>query len=136
MIMNNQKGFNLMELIVVVAIIGIIATVAIPSYEKNVTKSARSEGTTALLDIMRAQENFFANDFTYTTNLTDMSYSDPQVTESGRYSIRASVCEVGIALTTCIKLTASAQNGQADDGDLTLDSLGNRTHNGDAGWLK
>ncbi len=133
--MKNQQGFNLIELMVVVTIIGIIASVAIPSYQKNVQKSARSSGMTSLLDVMRAQENFFANDFTYSSNLTDLNYSNPLITNDRRYSISAATCD-GSALTQCVLLTATAIREQVGDGNLTLDSLGNRTHNGRTGWLQ
>lgn len=138
--MNKQNGFNLIELLVVVTIIGIIASVAVPAYQSNVTKSARGEGMTETLDIMRAQENFFANNFTYTTNLTQLNYNNPHVTTSGRYQVSASQCTDNdgniMALTQCILLTATAIGGQVDDGNLTLDSQGNRTHRNNNTWIK
>lgn len=130
-----QKGFNLIELMVVVTIIGILATVAVPAYNQNIRESSRGDGMTALLDIMRAQENFFANEFTYTTNLTQLNFNAVQDSSSGKYKITAGTCG-GDPLTQCVRLTATAQQGQAIDGNLTLDSRGNRTHNGNTGWPK
>lgn len=133
--MNKQGGFNLIELMAVIAIIGIIASIAVPSYQKSVMKSARGEGMTETLDMMRSQENFFANNFTYSTDLTDLNYSDPHISANGKYQISASKC-AGLDLTQCVLLTATAVNGQVDDGDLTLDSQGNRTHGTGTSWVK
>ncbi|MFT7109703.1 MAG: type IV pilus assembly protein PilE [Psychrobacter glaciei] len=133
--MRIQKGFSLIELMVVVAIIGILASIAVPSYNRSVAKSARGEGMTEILDIMRAQENFFANAFTYTTDLTDLNFVSPHITSNGRYSIAASAC-AGLALTQCVQLTATPLAGQVIDGNLILDSRGTRSHNGNAGWIR
>jgi type IV pilus assembly protein PilE len=119
----------------VVAIIGILASIAVPSYNRSVAKSARGEGMTEILDIMRAQENFFANAFTYTTDLTDLNFVSPHITSNGRYSIAASAC-AGLALTQCVQLTATPLAGQVIDGNLILDSRGTRSHNGNAGWIR
>lgn len=130
-----QKGFNFIESMVVVTIIGILASVAVPAYQDNVRRSARGDGMTALLDIMRAQENFFANEFTYTTDLTELNYNAAQLSGAGKYKITAAKCGSD-DLKTCVRLTATAQAGQVADGNLTLDSRGNRTHNGNNGWPK
>lgn len=130
-----QTGFSLIELMIVVVIIGIIASIAVPTYQNNVLRSSRGDGMTALLDIMRAQENFFANEYTYTTNLTQLNYNAAQASSSGKYIITARQCG-NDSLEVCVMLVATAQGGQAIDGNLTLDSRGNRTHNGAVGWPK
>lgn len=137
--MNQQfvksKGVTLIELMIVVVILSILAAFAVPSYQAFVLEGKRTEGTAELLRIMDMQERFYTNQFPprYTTDLTELGYgADPVVTESGYYSISAAACGAGI--TSCVALTADAQAEVADDGDLTLDSMGNRTRAGAAGW--
>ncbi|MGK0445339.1 MAG: type IV pilus assembly protein PilE [Bermanella sp.] len=130
------KGFSLIELMVVISIIGILASIGYPAYQSNVMRASRGDGMTALMDIMRAQENFFANEFTYTDDLNDLNYGSSYTTSSGKYIITASTCANDVPLTQCIRLTATAQQGQVDDGNLTLDSQGNKTHGTKNTWPK
>ncbi|MFY0700777.1 MAG: prepilin-type N-terminal cleavage/methylation domain-containing protein [Bermanella sp.] len=130
------KGFSLIELMVVVTIIGILASIGYPAYQDNVIRASRGDGMAALLDIMRAQENFFANEFTYTEDLSDLNYDASHKTASGKYVITASECASDIPLTQCIRLIATAQAGQAQDGNLTFDSQGNKTHGSKNSWPK
>lgn len=141
-----QTGFTLMELMIVVAIVGILAAVAYPAYQDQAMKTRRSEGTSELTRIMDMQERFYANQFppTYTADLsTDLGLTDADgadngdeniTTESGNYLISAAGCGGGIA--SCVILTATAVVGEAqeDDGNLTLNSLGAPTRAGNAGW--
>lgn len=65
------RGFTLIELVITVAILALIAAIAIPSYRQYVLRSHRVEATTALMAIAAAQEKFYLQNDTYTTNLTD-----------------------------------------------------------------
>ena len=55
------RGFTVIELMVVVAIVGILAAIAVPSYQEYMLKSRRADGTAALLKLQLAQEKFRAN---------------------------------------------------------------------------
>lgn len=63
--MKDQKGFTLVELMIVVAIVGILASIAIPSYQDSVIKSRRTDATGALLIMANKMERFFTENNTY-----------------------------------------------------------------------
>lgn len=63
--MKLQKGFTLIELMVVVVIIGILASVAIPAYQDYVTRGKLSSGFTALSDWSLRMEQYYQDNRTY-----------------------------------------------------------------------
>ena len=76
--MKTQRGFTLVELMIVVVVIGILASIGIPSYNDYVTRGKLVEGTSALSDGRVKMEQFFQDNRTYaggtcpaaTTNFT------------------------------------------------------------------
>ncbi len=65
--LKRESGFSLIELMIVVAIIGILAGIAYPSYTEFVTKSKRGDAKAALLDAQLQQEKYRTNNTTYGT---------------------------------------------------------------------
>lgn len=61
--MKHQKGFTLIELMITVAIVGILAAVAYPSYQQHILKTRRAEAKACLSELAQFMERF------YTTNL-------------------------------------------------------------------
>ena len=71
--MRNRKGFTLIELMIVVAIIGILAAIAIPQFASYRQRAQDSAAKSALKNLATAQENYYAEYNTYTAargNLT------------------------------------------------------------------
>ena len=85
----SEKGFTLIELMIAVAILGIIASIAIPNYFEHVKRTARTEGITALLDAANKQEQYFVDNREYTTSLGDLGVAER--TENNFYKLKVSV---------------------------------------------
>ena len=123
-----QKGFNLLELLAVLAIMGILAAIVLPGFSDYMRDARRNDGITFLLEIMHRQERYFTEELTYTTDLTDLGYATAAaiVSENTFYNVTASLC-AGIVLARCVLLTATPVGVQTGDVTLTLDSRGQRT---------
>lgn len=130
-----QKGFNLIELMIVVAIVGILASIGYPLYKDQVDSTRRTDGKTKLLEVLKAQERFYSANNAYVTTLTSIGYPVATVpSDEGFYGITAAQCAGPIALTQCIDLSAAPTAGgpqTSDDcGTLSIDSRGNKRKTG------
>lgn len=127
-------GFNLIELLITVAILGILTALALPSYQASVLRSGRAEAKSVLLQVAANQERFFSANNTYSTNADPLS--NPVVvtvtSETGLYQVAVAACGAG-AITTCFVATATPQNNQANDAcaTLTFSNTGVRGATGD-----
>jgi type IV pilus assembly protein PilA len=73
--MRNAEGFTLVELMVVVAIIGILATLAVPQYKKFQAKSRQSEARLSLGGAYTIEQSFAAENASYTLCLGQAGYN-------------------------------------------------------------
>ncbi|WP_052812845.1 type IV pilin protein [Desulfonatronum thioautotrophicum] len=128
------KGFTIIEVLVVVAILGILAAIAIPAVTKYVTDARRSDGKVALLEAAQAMERYF------TTN--NFSYKNATISALMRdnYSKYYTLCFTNVDLTQCnnsnsddmdyiIKAVPDPNESQASDTDCSkmyIDHIGNR----------
>ncbi|MGM0694659.1 MAG: type IV pilin protein [Pseudomonadota bacterium] len=123
-------GFTLLELLIAVAIIGILAAIAIPSYQGYVEKSRRAEAKSFLMNIAGALERCYTNDYSYSDcGPADDAESDAN-TKSDYYSFTVSAD--GSAFT----VTASPVGSQAADacGDLSVDETGDTSADTSGCW--
>jgi type IV pilus assembly protein PilE len=132
----SHNGFTLLELLIVVAIMGILASIAIPAYQNSVTRSSRAEAKTELLQVASDQERYFSNFNTYVDDAlplnTPVVAGRDRTTQNGFYLISVADCGGG-AITNCFLATATAQNDQTADTctTLTVSNAGARGATGD-----
>lgn len=129
---NNQTGFTLLEALITVAIIGIIAAVAMPSYNEYIVKVHRSEGPALLREAAYKQETHAFNHNVYATTMitsgseTSTAIVLPAMSPNGYYALTLT------GTATTFTVTATPQTGHTDPlcGTLTLDNLGVKTASG------
>lgn len=122
-------GFTLIEVMITVAIVSLLVTIAVPSYSEYVTRSKRSEGQRELLRLASLMEQRFLDARAYTEDLTLLGLPNASyytTVEGGYYSIKSTTS----ANDTAFTLTATAQGAHAtSDADcewLSIDDTGAR----------
>jgi len=138
-----QAGLTLIELMISVAVVGIIAAVAYPVYINQVTKSRRADAKASLLRVLNLQEIYFGDNQTYLIPAdaaewsTKLRWSYGPLSEQGHYTLAFAACGAR-ALTSCVQATATKRAGglQKDDGQCTAfvaNTDGTRTATGSLG---
>jgi len=136
--MKRQTGFTLIELMIVVAVIALIAMVAIPSYNSQIQKARRSDAQQLMMDAANKQQQYLLDARQYTTSLTALNITKDDWTCVAANCTNAfyvvTIAADNTATPPEFTITATAQGNQLSDGNMTLNSVGSRTHDGNTGW--
>ena len=107
---DNVRGMTLIELLIVVAIVGILAAIAGPAWNDQVIKSRRADARNTLLAAQIEQEQYRANNLTYATSMSAMGMGSFDSTTRDYYRV-----EVVSADATSFLITATPNGNQASD---------------------
>jgi type IV pilus assembly protein PilE len=134
--LDKRNGFSLIELMITVAIVAILASIAFPSYQRYTIRSSRSAVQSELLQLAGLQEKIFLNSNSYAVSVT-AAYSglsngglgSSGTTADGRYALTITPTTIP---TQTFQITATPVVGTTQEGDgaITLSSDGTRLHAG------
>lgn len=118
--MNKHKtwvGFTLIEMLITVLILGILMSIAVNSFKQYLLKARRVEATSALMDLAMAQEKYFAQHLTYSSDISGQSGLNyqSQMTENGYYKLSVKITTFAIDGNDSFEMIASAYSTQQQD---------------------
>ncbi|PVZ72560.1 type IV pilin protein [Pelagibaculum spongiae] len=134
-----KNGFTLIELMIVVAVVGILASIAWPSYQQSLRKSYRKEAVSILSIVAQKQEARLLKQQSYTDDITALHNAirpvdtalpnGPKegISPSGQHKITVSTNATATTNATEYTITATPANGDAECGALTYNYLGVKT---------
>lgn len=128
--MLKENGWNLIELLFVLFVIGAIITLGYPIYNQQLIKTRRSEAHRLLLEAATAQEEWFSRHFSYATTLHELKFKKTS-TRYYQLQLNHQYCRLEKTIN-CYELSAqpkthSVQKKDQDCQKIIIDHLGQRT---------
>ena len=133
-----QRGFSLIELMVVVAILAILATIVVPAYERYVRSARRADGRSAVTAVALAQERAFSVYQKYCSLASLETLAGLEAALAGGRSVKNSYAVSVTTTSTGFTVTAARDPADADPEcvTMTLTSAGVKGGTYDAGKAK
>lgn len=135
--LKNNRGFNVVELLVTLSVVGILASIAYPSYQSQMQKTRRADAQGALLGLANSMERFYTEKNTYVGAADDekrpLNYPSQSPVEGGTKYYDLTI-NAATATTYTLWATPISSSAQAKDkcGTLTLTNAGVKDISGQA----
>src|SRR5262249_35780068 len=121
-----ERGFTMLEMMMVLIVIVILTSIALPAYNNGLVRSNRAAAQSYLMDLANREEQYLADARSYTTTVNTLLATPPPVT--AYYTVAISVPSGStIANAYLITATPIATSIQKNDGALTINQDGTKT---------
>ena len=128
--MQNVKGFTLIELMVTVAVIGILGAIAYPSYTQYIQKGRRVDAKTSLMNAAQAMERYYTENSKYTGAAAGTVF--PTASIDGDYTLSFDTGSPAASAYTIKAAPSSSRQSGDKCGTFTLNSVGQKAVTGAA----
>jgi len=122
--MHKERGFTLIELMIVVAIVGILAAVAYPSYQDHVRKGNRAAAQAFMMEVAQRQQNYLLNKRKYAASLSLLKVTAPD--DVARVYQDLAITVVATPPSFTAELSPRSGTIQASDYTLCVTNTGKR----------
>ena len=132
---SQQGGFSLVELLVVIVMLGLLLSIAVPNYSAYVERSRRSDARAALLEIASAQERVYFESNQYSDTITDVwshQVDGNAVSSEGFYGLEVALTGDDPNRFTATATARAQQSGDEDCASFSIDDTGLKSATGDA----
>jgi type IV pilus assembly protein PilE len=131
---NQTKGFTLVELLIVITMIGVLAMIAIPSYNNHVTKTRRSDAKISLMKAAQDLERCFTENDSYTSGAGCTDYTGGVASDEGFYTIKTTTQSAAAFTVTATPVTGTAQADDSHCASFAITNTGAKSATNDDCW--
>lgn len=128
--MAKARGFSLIEVMIAVAIVGILVAIALPSYQNHLRKTRRADAQAFLTQVAQKQQQYLLDARTYALGgsaISDLSLAVP-TSVSDHYTVTVEPSAPTVPPSFTVK-AAPSSTAQTPDGELTITHAGAKKRN-------
>lgn len=125
---NRAKGFTLIELMIVVAILAVLSAIAVPQYQGYVLKGRRAAAQAFLLQAAQRQQQYFLDNRSFAPSLSGLGLS--MTSDVSPYYELVDITTGAAPPTFTIEIKPIGSQTRSNEPNLKIDSSGNRTPSG------